>query len=356
MSLKRWFDKAFPETSPIVRAARRSVPRLEAFHWTGDAPGLDAVKNISASGMYLVTNERWPLGQVNPIRLTTEELPLEAPGHDVEVQATAVRWGEDGMGLRFLLPGSMDLLLWKSREEPHASEVIKEFRVAQALGFLLRICPSAGDELHPLFRNGLSSIRTMNTVEITLRAEQMLARELDTEGFTVPKSLLMRIVECGSWAEDEPVRHLWAGLLACSCSPEGISEANRIYVELLSQFATTQARLFGVVCARCTKNLSHPGRVTALPFSLTAEQLMEIAGARDRIKVDRDLLHLSSAHLISVEIRARAFAYSEDAEVTPTPLGLEMFARCQGHRGSAHDFYSRSASTSRMEWNQRFLR
>jgi hypothetical protein len=357
MSLKDWFDKTFPEAPPVIRAARRSVPRLEAFHWTGESPGLDVVKNVSASGMYLLTKERWPQGQINPIRLTTEDMPVEAPGHDVEIQAVAVRWGEDGMGLRFLLPESMEIFLWKTRDEPQASDVIKEFRIAQVVAFLLHICPSGAEELKLLFRNELSSIRTLNTVEIGIRAEQIMARQPGTENFRIPKSLLMRIIECGSWAEDDLVRQFWAGLLVTSCSTDGFDESIRVYVELLSQFAITQARIFGAVCGRCTKNLSNPDRTTALPISMTAEQLMEIAGARDRVKIDRDLMHLSSAHLMSAEIRARSlFSYSEDAEITPTPMALEMYARCQGHRGSPHDFYSQSPSTTTVVWNKKFLR
>ena len=80
-SLRNWFEKAFPqdEGRQHPRAERRSVEGLEAIHWTGSSPGLDIVKNISATGMYLVTRERWPEGQVNPIRLVYPELKDDKP-------------------------------------------------------------------------------------------------------------------------------------------------------------------------------------------------------------------------------------------------------------------------------------
>ena len=70
-SLRSWFDKAFanPESERRPRAERRTVEGLEAIHWTGSSPGLDIVRNISATGMYLVTRERWPEGEIHPIRL-----------------------------------------------------------------------------------------------------------------------------------------------------------------------------------------------------------------------------------------------------------------------------------------------
>jgi len=59
MSLRSWFEKAFAqEHVKQARPERREVPGLEAIHWTGSSPGLDIVKNISSTGMYLVTRER----------------------------------------------------------------------------------------------------------------------------------------------------------------------------------------------------------------------------------------------------------------------------------------------------------
>ena len=98
-----------------------------------DLSGLDIVKNISASGMYLVTRERWPEGEVNPVRLVYQELADDAPDNQVTLQTKAVRWGEDGMGLTFILPECMDLWLWKT-VRPHQarrySQRISPFQIA----------------------------------------------------------------------------------------------------------------------------------------------------------------------------------------------------------------------------------
>ena len=141
-SLRSWFEKTFPQAeAQRPRAERRPVPGLEAVHWTGSSPGLDIVKNISASGMYLVTRERWPEGEVNPVRLVYPELADDAPDNQVTLQTKAVRWGEDGMGLTFILPECMDLWLWKTDDLIKPEDILSEFRLSRSLAFLRRICP-----------------------------------------------------------------------------------------------------------------------------------------------------------------------------------------------------------------------
>ena len=187
-SLRSWFEKAFPqETSQPQRAERRAVPGLEAIHWTGSSPGLDIGRNISATGMYLVTRERWPQGEVNPVRLVYPELADDNPDRQVTLQTKAVRWGEDGMGLNFVLPESMDLWLWKTdgliEPEGHPQRVS-----SCSCTFLFPPHLSLGHAgLKLLFREGLSNLRIASAVVIAHRAEAMLAAERDFDRLRPPK-------------------------------------------------------------------------------------------------------------------------------------------------------------------------
>jgi len=209
--LKNWFDKGFSEEpkQKQVRPERRAVPGLEAIHWTGSSPGLDIVKNISSTGMYLVTRERWPQGEVHPIRLVYEEMTDDSPATHVTVEAKSVRWGEDGMGLAFLLPEAMDLWLWKTDGLVEPEDILSEFRLARALAFLTRICPQATHDLKLLFREGLSNIRIAQAIRILNRTEAMLAAEPDFHRLHAPESVVLRVVKEGSWAEDPTTQQLW---------------------------------------------------------------------------------------------------------------------------------------------------
>jgi PilZ domain len=99
--LERWL---FPEPQdPRRRSLRQPAPGLAAHFFTGGAPQAHEVRDISASGLYVVTAERWYPGTI--IRMT-----LSKPGssgqlieHSITVQAKSVRWGNDGVGLEFVL-------------------------------------------------------------------------------------------------------------------------------------------------------------------------------------------------------------------------------------------------------------
>jgi hypothetical protein len=340
-SLRSWFEKTFPHEEPQKpRAERRPVPGLEAIHWTGSSPGLDIVKNISATGMYLVTRERWPQGEVNPVRLVNPERSDDSPDREVTLQTKAVRWGEDGMGLTFILPECMDLWLWKTDDLIKPEDILTEFRLARSLSFLRRICPSATQELKLLFREGLSNIRVANAVGITHRAEAMLAAERDFDRLRAPQNVVMRVVKEGSWAEEGITQQLWAGILATACTLMGDDESNLPYIDLLAELATIDGRLFTTACTKSQKVFASSGAVSAQPVVCTAQELIDVAGAHDLMKIDRNIFQLANLGLLEPRVKSKYFNFEQEANLTPTALGLELFARCQGHRGAPHDYYA----------------
>lgn len=341
-SLRSWFEKAFP-TEPSIkqaRAERREVPGLEAIHWTGSCPGLDIVRNISSTGMYLVTRERWKEGEINPVRLVYSELSDDSPDKQVTIQTRAVRAGEDGMGLSFILPECMDLWLWKSDGLIEPEDILTEFRVARSLAFLRRICPTATHELKLLFREGLSNLRIANIIAITNRAEIMLAAEGNPERVHAPEKIVLTIVKNGSWAEDPSTQQLWAGLLATSCTLLGDDESNLPYLDLVSEMATIDGRLFVEGCSKSKKVFASNGAVSATPLIRTSDQLIQVCGAHDLMKIDRNIFQLALLGLFEPRVKPKYFSYDGDANLSPTALGLELFARCQGYRGAPQDYYA----------------
>lgn len=338
--LRNWLVKNFPEKPQQNRPERREVPGLEAVHWTGSSPGLDIVRNISATGMYLVTRERWPEGETHPIRLVYPELADDSPENQVTIQTKSVRWGEDGMGLSFVLPENMDLWLWKDQGLIEPEDILSEFRLARALAFLRRICPSVTQELKLLFREGLGTIRSRHAILIAHRAEVMLAAEPNFGELRAPESVVLRAVKEGSWADDQSTQALWAGILATACDPAGDDESNLPYMDLLAEMATVDSRLFIEACTLAPKTFSPNGAVSSRPLMRTAEQMMKLTGTHDLAKIDRNLLQLSILGLLEPRSKAKYFSFDQDANLTPTALGLELFARCQGHRGSPLEYYA----------------
>ena len=96
--LQRWW-------SPDPRKApRESSPGLAAYYWTGGAPQAHNIKDISSTGLYVVTEERWYPGTLILMTLQKTASGEESAERAIAVHTRAVRWGKDGVGLQFILP------------------------------------------------------------------------------------------------------------------------------------------------------------------------------------------------------------------------------------------------------------
>lgn len=86
------------------RAARRIVADLVAYYWDGGNPKAHNVKDISLTGLYLLTKDRWYPGTV--IRLTLQKEKTTVPSDRwLMVHAKVVRQDSDGVGLVFAPEG-----------------------------------------------------------------------------------------------------------------------------------------------------------------------------------------------------------------------------------------------------------
>ena len=90
-------DKEHPDKRKFPREV---LPWVAAYFFNGGPPSPSSVRDISISGMFVVTAERWYLGTI--IRFTLTDWRVQPPDRYVTINAEAVRWGDDGVGLRFL--------------------------------------------------------------------------------------------------------------------------------------------------------------------------------------------------------------------------------------------------------------
>lgn len=95
--LQRWWS---PDPR---RAPRERAPGLAAYYWNGAAPKAHPVKDISATGLYVVTEERWYPGTLILMTLQNTRAGEEISERSIAVLSRAVRWGNDGVGLQFVL-------------------------------------------------------------------------------------------------------------------------------------------------------------------------------------------------------------------------------------------------------------
>lgn len=335
----------FSERSSLAerrRAERRSSPSLAAYHWRGSIPRENSVRDISSTGAYLLTKERWEPGEL--IALTLQRSgPLEKE-NSFAVQAKAVRWDDQGVAVSFVLPPEADLRLWQSplksaAEQNEPEDIVREFRVAQAISFLARISPEIREPMSKLLHEELSNYRLENAVEIALKAEKMLGAAVEADQLRAVAHVVRRVVESGSWSDDKWMLQFWAGLLAASCTISTGDESTLMFVELLSQLKALHMRILSAASNKSTKLINGSGHMATRPMKWKAADLMKFSGSHDLIKLDRELNYMSDVGVIAPRTKSAFFQQMTDTTIAPTALGLELYARCNGYRGNAQSFY-----------------
>lgn len=105
-TLRTWLQNWL--SSDRRRAPRQPLPGLVAYYWTGSAPRAYQIADISASGFYLLTEERWFPGTMVLMTLQRTDSSGKNLDDSIAVQSRVVRWGSDGLGLAFVVSRSLD--------------------------------------------------------------------------------------------------------------------------------------------------------------------------------------------------------------------------------------------------------
>jgi len=124
--LGRWLFSSDP--ADPRRTNRKPVPGLVAHFFTGGAPHPHEVRDVSATGLYVVTTERWYPGTLIRMTITKPDLGLSPSERSVTIHARAVRWGNDGVGLEFVVsPPSKGKRTQDSALDPIDAEQLDRF-------------------------------------------------------------------------------------------------------------------------------------------------------------------------------------------------------------------------------------
>jgi hypothetical protein len=95
----RWL---FPDVNQR-RAKRYPTPGVVAYYWTGGEPYSYHVGDMSATGLFLLTKERWAPGTLIQMTLQNQDGRVNNSDSSICVLSEVVRWGENGAGFNFIL-------------------------------------------------------------------------------------------------------------------------------------------------------------------------------------------------------------------------------------------------------------
>jgi hypothetical protein len=110
--LIKWLANQPDDPTELRNTTRIQEPGVVVYYWDGATPSGRQLRDISLTGAYLYTPERWFPGTVVRLLIQpTEADPTDAgnpsPG-SVSLQARVVWQGPDGMALEFLFYGPAD--------------------------------------------------------------------------------------------------------------------------------------------------------------------------------------------------------------------------------------------------------
>jgi hypothetical protein len=335
-ALRDVFEKlSRPDTK---RAERLPAHGFVAHYWSGAAARRDEIKDISSTGLYLLTEERWLPGTVVSLTLQMNSLLEEISERRITVQAKTIRWGEDGVGFSFVLPDDTNARPWKfllesAAEQSEPNNVLDLARLAKAIAFLSRLWPLGAKEVARLVHGGLSKARVANAVEILLKAEGLLPPHLSTDNIGARPSFVVKVLEYGSWADERWIQQIWAGLLASSCTHPQKDDSDEVLADLLGKLAAVHIRILKYACVRVSALRSESGTASTEPVICGREEIMEVAASRELLRIERDLDHLYGLGLLEKRAKSASTSTHYAADITPSRLGMQLCDRCQSCRG-----------------------
>ncbi len=212
--------------------------------------------------------------------------------------------------------------------------------VKGASAFLSRICLPAAEEFGLLLQDKVRLWRARNAAAVAQKAERILGPDNGPTVQAHPR-LVGVVLEEGSWMDVDQVQEMWAGLLASSCSPAGDDDSNLMFADLLARLSVSQARLLNHVCSVATKGLSPGGLLVAEGLCPTLQELQAISGVTDVHRLDREIDHMRSMELLTISSGFSPRSKNQ-ADLTPTTLAIQMYARCKGHRGEPESYFGLS--------------
>jgi Flp pilus assembly protein TadG len=102
--LSRWLENR-PEDKR--RAPRLAEPSVLVYYWDGSVPEGRRIRDISASGAYVITPERWYIGTIVRLILQGYKTTPQpdggiVPSRSTSIPSRVVRHGPDGIGVEFM--------------------------------------------------------------------------------------------------------------------------------------------------------------------------------------------------------------------------------------------------------------
>jgi hypothetical protein len=227
--------------------------------------------------------------------------------------------------------------------------------------FLGKLCMPAAEEFGLLLRDKVAAYRLNNLEKIVEKAQAKIDRQNIPVTGNVSPRVLKEVIEESSWASDDTLQGMWAGLIAESASHAESNDDTLTYIAELKGLTAFQARLLNAVYSdpRCC-SIKSPIRLnegsTFLPenpvlFDIPAVLRCYPAPLNEIVPIEKvshdEILRDSTHHWIALGrfrpqidglIARNLFGqvhyfttHKDQLEFLPSVHGLDFYMRCLGY-------------------------
>ena len=235
---------------------------------------------------------------------------------------------------------SLDLLGIKPIGDAANTTVTKTFQGVE--GFLKSVCVPALDEIGLLLKDKVRYWRLNNILRIMEKAKGKIGFQEEQLQIQAHPRVALAIIDNGSLNDNDEVQEMWAGLFASSCTTSGQEDENLIFVDLLKQLTNAEAKILRFACESSRKILHGNGLVVGDHLMIDCNILIKISGVKEIHRLDRELDHLRSLDLIGFGLGSGGFSATDNtlaADISPTPLALNLYVKSQGHNTDPRLFW-----------------
>ena len=202
------------------------------------------------------------------------------------------------------------------------------------------------EELGYLMKDEVRYWRLNNILRMLNKAQGKLDFDGKELNLTANARVGLNIMECCSEVDNEELQDLWAGLFASSCTPDGKDDSNMNFVDLLRRMSSVEAKIIDYACKNSTKFLYPNKLILSDGLTISFEKLVEVTGTNDLYRLDSELDHMRSIELLvsgdTFEGGGGGFTASDkelEANITPSPLALNLYCRTHSTGKSPIDFW-----------------
>jgi hypothetical protein len=292
------------------------------------------IGNISPTGLYLVTEERWNPGTNLLLTLGEKSIFETSSRSQVKLWTRCVRVDENGVGLAFTHTHT-NAVKWleamsKAPSMIAQSDPVQVFRLTRTLAFLFHISPASEADLLKLMTESLTRERAERAIETALLANDILESHRCESKKDLSPGLLLRLLEQVVQAEDDEMREYWARLLAACSLIDSQHDMSLVFVDLLSALTLFHLRVLTAAWSQANQADLKTGRDSSHGAYRTVAEAQAIAGIAVVEEIESIVNDLHEFGLLENTARAAVFDRLTEVNLTLSDLGLKFCERICG--------------------------